>query len=157
MCGAECIVYEDLGHGSQFTGECGIVLLLFLVEANVLDHHNLTGLQSGSLRLGILADNVGSHNNLLTQKLAQTGSNGSQRIFHVELTLGTTHVRAEDNGSVFLHQVLDSGQSAVDTGLIGDYTVRHGNVEVAANENFFAGYGNVFDIFLVVCHMNLLM
>ena len=54
-------------------------------------------------------------------------------------TLGAAEVRAEDKASAVLKQILDGGQSCNDAGIVGDYTVLHGNVEVHAHEDFLTG------------------
>ena len=46
---------------------------------------------------------------------------------------------AEDEAGAFVQQVLDGGQSRNDTGIVGDGTILHGNVEVHAHEDFLAG------------------
>ncbi len=53
-----------------------------------------------------------------------------------------------------LDEVLDCGNSFGDSLVGGDDSVFHRDVEVAADENFLAGYFNVFDGFLVVVHWN---
>ena len=188
MCSAECVVDIDLSHGSHFLGEGGIVLGLFLVEANVLKKQDLTGLQSCSLSLSVLTDNVLSHLNLNTKQLGKASSYGSERELYVvvlsslkellgsgcalllgkglnllllllvklklgvEDVVGAAEVRAKDHSGTLFKQILDRGQCTNDTLVIGDLAVLHGDVEVAASNDFLAGNGNVFDCFLVVGH-----
>ena len=79
MRGAESVVHVQLGIGSQGLGKLGIILFFFLMEAQVFKHHDLAGLESSGLRLGVLADNVLGHDHFLAEQLRQAGGNGSQR------------------------------------------------------------------------------
>ena len=56
---AERVVDKDVGHACQFAGKRRIVLRLFLVEADVLEQHDVTFLERRGLGLGVLADDVG--------------------------------------------------------------------------------------------------
>ena len=69
MSRAECIVYINLSHGGKSLCKLGIVLLLLLVKADILYHHNVAVAQSRSLSLSILADNVLCHDDLFAEQL----------------------------------------------------------------------------------------
>ena len=151
--GSECVIDIDLSHGSKLFCECGIVLFLFLVEADVFDHHDLAGLERGCLCLCILTDNVGGKDNLLSEKLGETLCNGSEGESGIEFALRSAHVGAEDDCRILRKKVLDGRESAVDSCLVGDLAVLHRYVEVAAHEDFLSGYVDIFDAFLVVRHV----
>ena len=59
--GAEGIVDIHFGQGRQLLGEGGVVLFLFLVEADVLQQHDLAVLEAGGQFLGGRSDHVLSH------------------------------------------------------------------------------------------------
>ena len=149
MSGTESIVDENVSHGSQVLAQLGIVLGLALDVTGVLQQHDLAFLQSSSLSLGILAGNVSSHDDFLTQQLAQTIGNDLQAQLGLPLTLGLAHVGAQDDLSLVLDQVLDGGQSGNDTLVGSDLASLGGNVEVAAAQNALAGYFDIFDRLLV--------
>ena len=68
----ESIVYIKVSHGSELSCELRIVLCLFLVETNILEHEDLAILESCSLSLSIFADNVSCKSNGLTDELSKT-------------------------------------------------------------------------------------
>ena len=128
------------------------------MEADVLQQDGLAGLDFCGQSLCGLADDVSSQLDFEAQLLGQALCNGSQRVLHVELALRTAKMRAQDDGSVVLEQILDGGQCSNDTGFVGDvaFSIQR-DVEVAANENFLAGNLNVFDSHLIEVHGKLLL
>ena len=105
------------------------------------------------LVIGIIADYVGSQNDFFTKQFGKTLCNRSQRKFRIHFALGSAHVGAENGFCAMCHQILNGGQCADNTLVIGDHTVFHGNVKVASYKHPLAGYVNVFDRFLVVGHL----
>ena len=138
---------------SQLLGERGIVLLLFLVEADVLEQNGLAGLNGGGQRLGVGADDVLGQLDLLTQQLAQALRNRRQRVLHLELALRTAQMGAQDHGGVLAQQILDGLQRSDDALVVGDaagFVLRH--VKIAAYDDLLAGDVDVFNALLVVIH-----
>ena len=142
-----------------------------LGEAEVLQQHDLAGLQRGGLGLGVLADGVGSEDHVLAQQLAQTLGDGSQGqllegllpllagdvglvlalldlLFHVALKggHGLAEVGAGNDGGAVVEQVLDGGEGGDDTLVAGDLAglLVLGNVEIAAEQDLLA-----FDVYIV--------
>jgi len=153
VCSAECIVNIDLSHGSQFLRESGIVLLLFLVETNVLEQHSLAALELGSQLLSVLTNDVLSQLYFLAEQLGQALCNRCQRVLHLELTLRAAQMRAQNNSSVMLEQILDGRQCSDDTLVVGDaagLVLR--DIEIAANDNLLARNVNILYALLVVIH-----
>ncbi len=149
MRGAERVVDVELRKGGQRLGELGIVLFLFLVEADVLQQHDVAGLHLRDALLGILADDVLGQHDRLAQLFGQAGGDGGQGVLHIELALGAAQVRGQDDGRIVIQQVLDGGQSRHDAGLVRDLVAVQRDVEVAANEHFLAGYLNILNGLLV--------
>ena len=152
--GAEGVGDEDVGHVSQGLGKVGAVLLLADIEAEVLKKHDLAGLQSGGLGLGVLTDDVGSKDHFLTQQLAKALGNGGQGQLGLPLALGLAQVGAGDHGSAVFQQVLDGGDGGNDPLVAGDLTglfvLR--NVKVAAEKHLLALDVNIINSLLVVVH-----
>ncbi len=163
--GAESVGDEDLGHVGKSLGKGGVVLGLALGKTEVLQKEDLAGLQRGGLGLGVGADGVGGEDDVLTQQLAETLGNGSERqlgegllplftgdvglvlaLFHLLLHIaleggdGLAEVGARDNGSAVVKQITDRRESRDDTLVRGDLAglLVLGDVEVAAEKNFLA-------------------
>ncbi len=151
---AECVRHVDVRHRGQFLGEVGVVFLLFLVETQVLQQHDLPGLQRRRLGLGVGADHIGRHNHILAQQLGQPVSHDLQREALFPLPLGPAQVGAGNDRSAVAQQVLDGGQGGHNALVIGDHAglLVQGHVKIAAEQDFFAVYSNVFYGFLVVIH-----
>ena len=81
----ECVVYIEVSHRSELSCELRIVLCLFLVETDILEHEDLTVLKSCCLSLSIFADNVSCESNGLADELSKTVCCG----LHGELSLRT--------------------------------------------------------------------
>ena len=155
MHGAEGVGHIHLSHGSHGLGQLGIVLGLTLLKAGVLQQHDLAGLQSSGLGLGVGAHHVVSHDNILAQQLAQALGHRLQAQLRLHLALGLAHVRAGNDGGVLVQQILDGGQSGTDALVVGDdaaAVLGHGHVKVAAQQNLLTGYVDVLHGLLVVIH-----
>ena len=76
MGGAEGVVDVDIGQVRQLLGKGGVVLFLFLMEADVLQQHGLSLLQGGGQGLGALAHHVGGQLDLLAQQLGEALGHG---------------------------------------------------------------------------------
>ena len=152
--GAESVGDEEVGHVSQGLGEVSAVLLLANIEAEVLKKHDLAGLQSGGLGLGVLTDDVGSEDHFLTQQLAEALCHGGQGQLGLPLALGLAQVGAGDDGSAVFQQILDGGDGGNDTLVAGDlaglFVLR--NVKVAAEKHLLALDVNIINCLLVVVH-----
>ena len=147
--GAEGVVDIHFSQGSQLLGKGGIVLFLFLMEADVLQQHDLAILEAGSQRLGGGADHVIGHLHLHAQHFAEALGDGLEGILHVKLALGAAQVGAQDHSGAVLHQVLDGGQRATQPVFVGDDLVFvHGHVKIAADKHSLAFDLNVLDGFL---------
>ena len=87
VCGAECIVDIDLSHGSECLSEIRVVLGLFCVEANILEHEDFAVLQSCSLSLSVRTYNVFCHDDFLAEELGKLCCDRRQgELLHVALS-----------------------------------------------------------------------
>ena len=153
MRGAEGVVDKDVGHGGQLLGQLRIVLGFALHVADVLKQHDFAVLQSGGLCLGVLADNIGGHDDGLAQKLTQTVGDDLQGQLRLPLALGLAHMGAENDAGAMLNQVFDGRQGGDDALIAGDFAFLGGDVEVAAAQDLLAADVDVSDGLLVVIHM----
>ena len=142
------------GQIGQCLGKGGIVLLLALLKAQVLQQHDLTGLKGGGLGLGVLAHHIAGENDALAQQLLQTFGHRGQAQLRLDFALGLAQMGAGDDGCALIQQILEGGQSGADALVIGDGAglLILGHVEVAAAEHLLALHVDVGDGLLVVIH-----
>ena len=76
MSGAEGIEDEDVAIGGEGLGDLGVVLLLALVEADVLENQDLAGLDRGNGLSGLLAIGVGDEGDVQAGELGKLGGDG---------------------------------------------------------------------------------
>jgi hypothetical protein len=135
---AEAVGHHHIGELRELLGEgppLGIVLArLTGVEAKVLEHGDLTVLErrNGLLRGG--ADGVGREGDRRSEKLAQAGGDGSQRVRGIGLALRPAEVRARDDLRAGLEQRGDRRKRGADPAVVCDGAVGQRHVEVAAHE-----------------------
>ena len=140
MAAAEGVVHISISQRSQLLAELGHVLGLFLAETGVLQQNDIAVVHSSHSSLCVLAHNVVivSKHNGLAQLCAQSHSNGCQAELCLGAILGFAQVAAQDDLCAIVDQLLDGGQSRVDAVLVGDDTIFHRNVEIAADKHFLA-------------------
>ncbi len=144
----ERVVDEEVCHGSKFLRKGLLVLRLFLVEADVLQHHDLTVFERCGLRLRVVADDIGCQCDLAAEQFGQA-INGR---LHAELgfgaALGTTQVGDQDDLGTLIGQVRDGRQSTADALVIRDLTfLIQRDVEVNADDNPLTLDLDIFDSF----------
>ena len=114
----------------QFVG----VLLFTLVEAHVLEQHQLAGLDLDT------AEVVGNQRHFTAQGFTQIGGHRRQAVFSTEFTLDRTpQVRADHHGSAFLQSQSDGWQGSEDACITLHHTVFHRHVEVFTDQYALAG------------------
>lgn len=144
--GTESIVNIDIGKGSQRSAELldGLSISLDLLTISVLGRTfffdvvteilQKDDLTTGGGLTGLLnfrTNTVVEEVNGLTQELLNLSGNRLKRVFGDSLTIGTTQVGHQDNGSSTLFKsILDGGKSLNNTVVVGDFTILQGDVEV---------------------------
>ena len=127
-------------------------LAFFLgIEAEIFKEENFTGLKIGSSFGSICA--IGGEFHVATKGFGNVVLNLGERELGINLPFGFAHVAHDDEASAVVENFLKSGQSAADTGIVGDVAVfvkRH--IEVNANDGFLA-----VEIVVVDCHRNMLV
>ena len=177
---AECIGYIYLSHVGHGLGQGGVVLGFTLLKTGILEQKNLTGLQGGSLGLGVGAHHVVGQDYRLAQQLAEAGGHRlhaqlGQRLLPLLLGDGglvlallqllllvglegghrLAHVGTGDYCRALVQQVLDGGQSGPDTLVVSDNTAAvlgHGDVKVAAQKDLLALDVHILDCLLIIVH-----
>ena len=150
--GAEGVIYENVSQIGKRLAQLGIVLGLALSKTGVLQEHHVTVPEPGSQTFAVLAGNVIGHFDLNAQQLAQALSHHLQAQLGLELTLGLSHVGAEDDLCAVFSQIVDGGQRGNNALVRSNLAVLGGNVEVAAAKNPLPADVDILNGFLVVVH-----
>jgi hypothetical protein len=90
--GAEGVEHEDVAVGGELLRDLGVVLLLALVEADVLEHQDVAGLDAGDGLLGLLAVGVVDELHVIAGELGELVGGGLER----ELGLGAVALGAAE-------------------------------------------------------------
>jgi hypothetical protein len=129
--GAEGVVHEDVAQLRHLLRQLGLVLLLALVQAAVLQQHHLAGLD------GHAVDPVGLQAHRTAEQLGHARRHRGQRVLRLELALGgAAQVRGDHHRRAGLQALADGRQRGADAGVLGDVAgvvLRH--VEVGADED----------------------
>ena len=139
MRGAEGVEHEDVAVGSELLGDLGVVLLLALVEADVLEHQDVTRLDLGNGSSGLLAVGVVNELHVIAGKLGELlGGRLERELGLGTVALGAAEVAHEHDAGAVLLEVLDGGDGGLDARVVGDDTVLQGHVEVNAHDDALA-------------------
>src|SRR6185369_9330981 len=110
----EGVVHVDLAAVYQRLGEIGVVFLLPLVEAEVLQHDDVARLHGVDQGAHAVADAVGGELDLLAQEPGEPGGRGGHGVFLLTLPLGAAQVRGEHDLRLLVQGVVDGGQHGPD-------------------------------------------
>ena len=126
------------------------------MKADVLQHHNLAGLDFGAQTVGVWADHILSQRNRELEQLGKALGHRGQRILGVYLALGPAQVGYNDDGGAAGDQIPQRGQSALDAPLICQMTVFiDWGIKIAADQNFFAPHIDIaHGLFVKIHHDN---
>ena len=135
MRGAERVVDVHVAERGQLLAERGVVLLLALVEAQVLQHEHVAVAQRRGLRARVVAHRVGCEHDGLAQQLRELLGGGAQRerLFEA-LARRAAEMAHEHDARTLRDELLDGGQRGADARVVGDDAVFHRHVEVDAHE-----------------------
>mmetsp|Transcript_25625 Transcript_25625/g.35406 ORF Transcript_25625/g.35406 Transcript_25625/m.35406 type:complete len:245 (-) Transcript_25625:36-770(-) len=134
MSGTESIIHVNLSIGSELLGECGIILGLLSVETDVLQKKDRPVLHCLNLGGNFVTNAVISLLDGARKVFLQTSNNWGQAELLGD-SLGATQMRSEQNLSTILDQVLNSGDSTTDTGIVSDVEIGiERDVEICANK-----------------------
>ena len=157
MDGAKGIGHEDVRQVRQLLGELRIVGFLFLLEAGVLQQHDLPVLHISYALLGALPHGVGGElDPHLWQQLLETGGYGRQGVLHIHFAFGTAQMGAKDHLCIVIQQVLDGGHGGHDTLVVRHlHVLGQGHVEIHTAQHALSSDLNVFHC--LFCHISFLL
>ena len=136
---AEGVVDEDVDVLGQLAGEPGVVLLLLLVEPDVLEQEHFAVAQEPLEPPDLVADDIGSHDDLVRNELGQPLRGRLEAHRRVDLALGPSEVGGDDEPGAVFEEPGDGRQGRPDAGVVADLAlVVEGDVEVDAEENELA-------------------
>ena len=139
MRGTEGVEHEDVAVGGEGLGDLGVVLLLALVKADVLEDEDLAVLKRVHGGLGLLAVGVVDELHVIAGKLGELVGGGLQGELRLgAVALGAAEVAHEDDLGALVLEVLDRGDGGADAGVVRDDAVLQGDVEVHAHEDALA-------------------
>ena len=146
----ESIVDCEVAAGSELLRELRIVLLLFLVVAEVLKQQDFARLQRSLCGVCLSADAVGCPLDIAAEQLGEV----LDEVLRGELVLASlgraADVAGDDESCTVVEQVVQGRQRADHARVVRDvHLVIERDVVVDADEYFLAVYVNVFDGFLV--------
>ena len=135
MGGAEGVVDIDVGQRGELAGQRFVVLLLALVQAAVLEQHDLARLHFDAI------DPVGDQRHFAAEQFAQARGDRRQRVFRLERAFGrTTQVRRHHHGGAGFERHPDARHRGADAGVFGDAAgVVLRDVEIGADEDALPG------------------
>lgn len=154
--GAEGIVDIELGEGGELGGEVGIVGFFLGVEANVFEEADLAVFEGVGALGDFGADNIGEKGDVLDEELGQASGDGGESEFGVFLAFWPSEVAAQDDACALGEEVFDGGEGFGDAAVVGDVAVFDGDIEIASNEDAFAGGVDIADSLLIGVHGGLM-
>src|SRR5690606_11425114 len=130
-----------------------LLALFGRVETQVLEQHDLPGVELGTRRFDLRADAVVQERHLAAEQRLELLGDRRERVLGLgTLALGATEVAHQDHAGATLEGELDRRQSRDDARVVGDLAVGHGHGEVHAHEDSFAGEVEVGDAQLLETH-----
>ncbi|SST08673.1 Uncharacterised protein [Acinetobacter baumannii] len=128
--GTEGIHHEHVAQCGVLLRQLVSVLLLALVEAHVLEQHQVARLDLDAVEV------VGQQRHFAAQGLGQVLGHRLQAVLGGELALGrTAQVRADHHRRALLQGQLEGRQGGLDPCIALHLAVLHGHVEVLADQH----------------------
>ena len=136
---AEGIVNGDVRKRGKLLGESGIVLLLFLVIAQVFEEQNLTRLQVRSCLLGLRPYAIGRPLHILLQEFRKVLDEMLRRELLLLRLRRATDVAREDQRRAAVKKIIECRQRAHHARVIRDiHLVVKRHIVIDAHENLLA-------------------
>ena len=133
MCGAEGIHHEHVAERGVLLRGIVEVLLLALIDAAVLQHHQFT---RGDIEAAV--DPILDQAHGLAQAIGNVVGDGLQGILRGPFTFGrTTQMRCHHHLGALLEAMIDGCHRGGDARIGRDLAVLHGHVQVGADQNTF--------------------
>ena len=135
MGGGERVVDVDNREGGEGAGELGIVGFFFRVKAEVLEEHDVPGLEGGHGRGDLRTDAVRQEGHGTPQQLLEASCHRLEGESRVGLALGSPEVGGKDDARSSLQAALHGGEGSTDARVLPDSSVFEGDVEIHAKED----------------------
>jgi len=123
---------------SAISASCAAIGLFAGVEADVFQQDDAAGVQIADGRLDAVAHAVIDEANGRAQQGFQIIEDGLQAHRRHDLALGTVEVSQQGHLGAGVAQLVDGRQRDPQSGVVGDATVLHRNVEVHADQGGLA-------------------
>ncbi len=137
MAGSKSVVAVDIGHGGETGGKLSVALLLTLVEAQVLEHDDVTIFESSDLGSGIVTDSIGGKGDRTSDQLGESHGSWPQAAVRIS-SLRLTEVTDQNQPPATLKYRLNRRECALDTAIVGDVEVGiEGDIEVHSHQHSF--------------------
>ena len=130
----ECVVHVEVAERRELLGEGGVVLLLLLVEARVLQEKHVAVRELAAELLDLLADAVGRHLHGAPEELPQPLGRGREAELGLLLALRPAEVAHEDDLRAGVHEMPYRRQRGPDSRVVLDFAFRDRHVEVDAHQ-----------------------
>ena len=89
-------------------------------------------------RRAFRADGGGNEFHFLAEQFGKAGGNGLQGKSGIGFVLGTAQMGGEDKAGALVQQELDGGEGGHDAGVIGNFPILEGDVEIHAHQDFLS-------------------
>ena len=133
---AERVVDVGVTELGELLAKGGVVFLLALVEAQVLEQQHVARAKGSRLRLRVLANRIARERNRLAEELRQAKSSRAKRELLLEaLARGAAEVAHEDDARAIADKLLDGRQRRFDARVVSHDAIGHGDVEIDAHEH----------------------
>ncbi len=139
------VVDVDVAQGRELVDEACLVLLFFLVEAEVLEQQHVAVLERTHGILGGDADAVVGEGDGLADRLGKRLDQRLQRHPRHALAIGPAEVAEHDHPGPLVGEFLQGRRGALDAHRIAHLAVLHRHVEVDPHEDALAGHGEAVD------------
>ena len=118
--GAEGVLHEDVGQAGQLLRKSRIVRFFFRMETQIFKQENAARRERLGQRFDFSTNAVGGHLDRPTQKFLETLGRGFEAVFRRWLSFGTSEVRAEDERSAALEEIIQGWESFADARVVSD-------------------------------------
>ena len=152
MCTVHCakgVVHIDVAIAGQLLGKFGVVLRLFLMEAQVFQQDDLAVLHVCDRFVRALADDIRREGHFIGEQPLQAARHRREREFRLEFPLRAAEVRAKDDLCVLAEQILDGRERGLDARLVRDFPILQRDIKVYPHKDSFACDIDVTDRFFI--------
>ncbi len=134
---AKGVADNNISRFGELPAEFRVVVGLPGMKAQVFQQQHIARFEGGNHGFDVRSDTVRSHGHILSQEFAESFRYRSEGKLRFERALGLAHMGAEDADAPVLPDVLDRGQSRLDSAVILDAAFPEGHVQIQAHQHSF--------------------